>query len=74
MIGRIDSQALMLGFAQDFKHVRCELEDMLKMMLEKEWWCNLKWFVAVDLFPCLQAIWMGVNMLSQLREKLLKQL
>jgi hypothetical protein len=53
LIGQTDSQTPMLGFAQDFKCARCELGDMLKMMLEKEWWCSLKWFVEMDLFLCL---------------------
>jgi len=30
-----NSQALALGLAHDLKHVWCELEDRLKMMLEK---------------------------------------
>jgi hypothetical protein len=50
MIGQADSQVHVVGFAQDFKCAQCESKDMLKMMLEKEWWCSLKWFVEIDLF------------------------
>jgi hypothetical protein len=66
MIRRANNQAPVLGFAQDFKYIWCESEDMLKMMLEKEWWCSLKWFVEIDLFFCLQVVRMGIDMLLHL--------
>ncbi len=36
-----NSQAFAFGFAQDFKSAQCESKAMSKMMLEKEWSCNL---------------------------------
>jgi len=41
MIGQINNQTPTLGLAHDFKHAQCELKDMSKMMLEKEWSCNI---------------------------------
>jgi hypothetical protein len=41
MIRRVKNQALAFGPMQDFKHAWCEFKTMSKMMLEKEWLCNL---------------------------------
>jgi hypothetical protein len=41
MIGRAKSHALGPGLAHDFKHAQYESKAILKMMLEKEWLCNM---------------------------------
>lgn len=35
------NQVFTPGPTQDLKCAQCKLEDMLEMMLEKEWSCNL---------------------------------
>jgi hypothetical protein len=41
MIGRAKSHALGPRLAHDFKHAQYESKAILKMMLEKEWLCNM---------------------------------
>jgi transketolase N-terminal domain/subunit len=41
MIGQAKSHALGLGLAHDFKHAQYESKVILKMMLKKEWLCNM---------------------------------
>jgi hypothetical protein len=41
MIRQAKSHALAPGLANDFKHAQCESKAISKMMLEKEWLCNL---------------------------------
>lgn len=54
IIRQVDNHTLALDFAQDIKHTQCKSKDKLKMMLGKNWPCNifliLSWVQFAPLF------------------------